>query len=163
MRLRPRRAPRPDLAVRRGERLLAWTDTSVGPVGGTREALYLPDRRVPWEHVESAHWDRDTSELVVREVGSWGEPRPVHRALVDEPGRLLELVRERVTASVVLQRHVPVLGERGLRVVARRGSSGARALTWTYDLDDGLDPEDPAVRAAAERGLAAARAEVEPG
>ena len=158
-----RRRERPDLDVRRGERLLAWTDTSLGPVGGTREALYLPDRRVPWEEVESAHWDRDTTELVVREVGTWGEPRPVHRMSVDEPGRLLELVRERVTASVVLTRYVPVAEGRGLRVVARRAASGDRALLWSYDLDEGLDPLDPAVVEAAEAGLAAARAEVEPG
>ncbi|MDN4175582.1 hypothetical protein QWY28_21650 [Nocardioides sp. SOB77] len=159
---RPRRDT-PDLGVRRGERLLAWSDTSLGPVGGTREALYLPDRRVPWEEVQAAHWDRDSTALVVREVGTWGEPQPVHRLSVAEPGRLLELVRERVSASVVLTRHVPVVGGRGLRVVARRAAAGDRALTWAYELDEGLDPDDPGVREAAERGLAAARAEVEPG
>ncbi|WP_223124250.1 hypothetical protein [Nocardioides marmotae] len=157
------RRERPDLDVRRGERLLAWAETSVGLVGGTREALYLPGRRLAWEEVESAHWDRDTTELLVREVCPPGVPSPVHPILLAEPGRLLELVRERVSASVVLTRHVPVSRGRGLRVVARRPASGDRALTWGYVLDEGLDPADPAVREAAERGLAAARAEVEPG
>ncbi|MDN4163533.1 hypothetical protein [Nocardioides abyssi] len=161
---RPRRAERPDLDVRRGERLLAWTATSLGPVGGSRDALYLPDgARVPWEQVEAATWDQDAGELVVREVGTWGEPKPVHRMAVDEPGRLLQLVRERVTASVVLTRYVEVAAGRGLRVVARRAASGDRALAWSYDLDEGLDPADPAVQEAAERCLAAARSEVEPG
>ena len=63
--------------------------------------------------------------LRVSEVGAWGEPRPEHRFVIDEPGRLLELVRERVTASVVLQRHVPVDGRRGVRVIARRAPGGA--------------------------------------
>ncbi|WP_435747112.1 hypothetical protein [Nocardioides sp. SYSU DS0663] len=154
---------RPDVAVRRGERLLAWTDTSQGPVGGTREALYLPGCRIPWELVEAATWDVDTGELVVREVGTWGEVRPVHRFSVAEPGRLLQLVRERVTASIVLQRHVPVDGRRGVRVVARRAPTGDRALSWVYEFDEGVDPDDPAVRAAADQALVAARAEVETG
>ena len=147
----------------RSERLLAWADTSAGPVGGTREALYLPAGRVAWEEVESASWDRDAGILVVREVGTWGEPKPVHRLTLDDPGRLLPHVRERVTASVVLTRYAEVSAGRGLRVTARRSASGARELSWTYDLDEGLDPADPAVQQAAERALEAARAEVEPG
>jgi hypothetical protein len=159
----PRRRERPDLDVPRGERLLAWTDTSLGPVGGSRDALYLPTARLPWEQVETASWDRDTGELVVREVGTWGAPGAVHRMSVDEPGRLLQLVRERVTASVVLTRYVEVGAGRGLRVVARRAASGDRSPTWSCDLDEGLDPADPAVQEAARHRLAAARAEVEPG
>ena len=36
--------------------------------------------RLPWEQVEAADWDRDTSTLRVSEVGSWGEPRVEHDA-----------------------------------------------------------------------------------
>lgn len=156
------RTARPQLAVPPGERLLAWADTADGPVGGTRDALYLPDgTRLPWEEVEAVDWDRDESVLVVSEVGSWGEVRREHRLAIDEPGRLLELVRERVTASIVLQRHVPVAAGRGLRVIGRRAPRGDRPIAWVYEFDEGVDPDDPDVRAAAERALVAARAEVE--
>jgi len=156
-----RRATAP-VDVSPGERLLAWAATADGPVGGTRDALYLPaGDRLPWEEVEAADWDLEESVLSVSEVGSWGEVRRTHRLVVEEPGRLLELVRERVTASVVLQRHVPVDAGGGVRVIARRAPRGDRPLSWFYEYDAGVDPDDPAVRAAAEQALAAARAEVE--
>ena len=105
------RTPSPSVDVAPGEKVLASTTSTDGTVlAGTRDAFYVvaagETRRVPWEQVEAADWDRDTDTFRLSEVGSWGEQRPVHMATLDEPGRLLELVRERVTASVVLQRHV---------------------------------------------------------
>ncbi len=166
MRARARSAP---LEVAPGERVLAWAATADGTVvAGSRDAFYAgsstPDARVttrvPWEQVEAADWDTDTSVLRIREVGTWGEPRPEHRFEIEEPGRLLELVRERVTASVVLTRHVPISGRRGLRVIARRAPRGDAPITWVYEFDAGVDPDDPAVRVAAETALRAARDEV---
>ncbi|MEO5852726.1 MAG: hypothetical protein ABIQ15_09475 [Nocardioides sp.] len=159
--MRALRRDRPDLAVGRGERLLAWCDDVDGrTVGGTRDALYLPDHRIPWEQVEATDWDADAEVLTVKEVGSWGAVRPVHRLGLDDPGRLLQLVRERVTATVVLQRHVPLDGRRGVRVIARRAPSGDRSLSWVYEYDEGVDPADPVVRAKAEEALASAQDEV---
>jgi hypothetical protein len=153
--------------VSAGERVLAWTTATTGEtLAGTREALYLPGRRLPWEDVEAADWDRDTEEFRVVEVGHWGEPRAEHRYAIAEPRRLLELVRERVTASVLLVRHVPIEGRRGVRVIARRAAGGERAVRWIYEYDEGIDPDDPTVRLAAETALAAAQDEVglmEPG
>jgi hypothetical protein len=147
--------------VAAGERVLAWTHAATGEVlAGTREALYLDGLRLAWEDVEAADWDRDTGQLRVSEVGRWGEPRVEHRYPIAEPGRLLELLRERVTASVLLVRHVPIDGRRGVRVIARRPPAGDRALRWVYEYDEGVDPDDPAVRLAAETALAEARDEV---
>jgi hypothetical protein len=155
-----RRERRPDLPVAAGERLLAWTTTTDGTVvGGTRDAFYGPDR-LPWEQVEAADWDRDSDTFRVSEVGSWGRPRPSYEMTLSEPARLLQLVRERVTASIVLQRHVAVRGGRGLRVVARRAPAGAGELTWLFEFDEGVDPEDPFVAHAAQEALLAAREEV---
>ena len=159
---RPGGRERPPIEVGAGERLLAWATTAQGPVGGTRDALYLPDARVPWERVQATDWDRETSVLRVSEVGSWGAVRPEHVLDVEEPGRLLELVRERVTASVVLQRHVPLEGRRGVRVIARRAPSGNQPVQWIYEYDEGVDPADPVVQAAAAEALEAARADVGP-
>ena len=167
----PRRE-RPPIEVAPGEKVLAWTATVTGEVvGGTRDAFYIAAAssssvesvetiRVPWERVEAADWDKDTSALRVSEVGTWGEPRPEHVLTIEEPGLLLELVRERVTASVVLQRHVPLEGRRGLRVIARRAPRGDQPMHWVYEYDEGIDPDAPDVRAAAAAALRAARDEV---
>lgn len=155
-----RRRGRPALDVAPGERLLAWATTSSGVVvGGTRDAVYLPER-LPWEQVEGADWDSERSTLRVREVGSWGDPRAQHELTIEEPGKLLQLVRERVTASVVLQRHVPVEGRRGVRVIARRAPGRHDELSWVYEFDEGIDPEDPEVRRLAAEALVAAREEI---
>ena len=159
------RTSSPSVAVARGERVLASATTAEGTVlAGTRDAFYVvtdgDTRRVPWEQVEAAGWDRDTDTFRLSEVGSWGEQRPVHTGTLDEPGRLLELVHERVTASVVLQRHVSLGGRRGLRVIARRAPSGAGGVQWVYEYDEGVDPDDPTVRAAAREALELARRDV---
>lgn len=166
------RRDRSPIRVERGERLLADAVAAEAHLGGTRDAFYVvrgrgrgtvelaETLRIPWEEVQAADWDEETSTLRVSEVGHWGELRPEHRFTVEQPGRLLELVRERVTASVVLQRHVPVDGRRGLRVIARRAPRGNRPVRWIYEFDDGVDPADPEVRRLAEEALDAARADV---
>jgi len=158
--VRLRRAPRPDVEVGPGERVLAWAEAGDGAVlAGTRDAVYLAGSRLPWEQVEAADWDREAEVFRLSEVGSWGEPRREHTFVVGEPGRFLELVRERVTASVVLQRHVPVRGVAGVRVIARRAPRGG-ALAWFLDYDEGLDPADPDVRREVDAALSLARGEV---
>jgi hypothetical protein len=150
--------------VAAGERVLAWATAGSGAVAGTREALYLPSdpgpRRIPWEQVESADWDLDSETLRVREVGTWGQPRPSYSLVLRDPSRLLQLVRERITATVVLQRHVPIRGKQGVRVIARRVPTGGRELAWMFEYDEGIDPDDPFVDHAAQEALAAAREEV---
>jgi hypothetical protein len=162
------RRRRPPIAVAAGERVLADAVAEGAHLAGTRDAFYAlaagdaAPLRVAWEAVQAADWDADATTLTVTEVGTWGEPRPRHVYVVREPGRLLELVRERVTASVVLQRHVPIAGRRGVRVVGRRAPGGAGPVEWLYEFDQGIDPADPTVLAAAREALAAAQAEVGP-
>ncbi len=150
----------------RGTKVLAAAGDRAGTwLLGTRDHLVVvptegEPTRLPWEQVESAEWHRDDDRLRVSEVGTFGRPRPVHDFLIDEPGQLLTLVRERVTASVVLQRRVTVRDGRGLTVVARRAPRGTGDLTWSYELDPGLDPDDPEVRRLAEQGVRAAAEEL---
>ena len=140
MKLRP-----PRLAT--GERPLATSTTTDGvAVAGTRDALHIGDLRIPWEVVEKADWDADTSTLTVTEVGSWGEVRPVHQLVVTDPGRLLELVRERVTASVVLQRYVPIQGRRGLFVIARRAPRESRIAPTSRPMSTACSRSRPCER-----------------
>jgi hypothetical protein len=166
------RRERPAIRVERGERLLADAVAEEGRIGGTRDALYAVRSRgggglgleetirIPWEEVQAADWDQESSTLRVSEVGSWGQVRPEHVFTLEAPGLLLALVRERVTASVLLQRHVAVAGGRGLRVIARRPPGGDRPVQWIFEYDEGVDPDDPAVQAVAEQALEAARADV---
>ncbi len=160
------RRARPPVDLTPGEKVLAWAGAADGAVlAGTRDAfvLHRPDgsvRRVPWEHVEAADWEAEQSRFRLREVGRWGEERREHTALLADAGLLLGLVRERVSASVVLQRHVAVRGRSGLRVIARRAPHGRDDLFWLYEYDEGIDPADPTVEAAAAQALAEARVEV---
>ncbi|HET7356059.1 MAG TPA: hypothetical protein VFJ09_05215 [Nocardioidaceae bacterium] len=149
------------------EKVLASATTQDGTwLLGTRVALYLvapapgEPRRIPWEQVERADWQRDDQRLVVAEVGRYGEVRPRHTFFLDQPGALLSFVRERVTASVVMQRRVVVDGRKGLFVIARRPPGGAGEISWAYEFDAGVDPADPRVAELAEQGLRAAAEEL---
>lgn len=163
--------------LRQNERVLASTAGADGSwVLGTRRLLVLvgpgpaseprpasdphpATRQIPWEQVEGATWDQDSSKLQVTEIGSYGEQRPAYSLELDDPALLLQLVRERVTASIVLQRRFPVRGSIGLRVIGRR-SPGGGPVTWMHDYDPGLNPDDPEVALVAEQALTAARADV---
>lgn len=151
----------PTVEVAPGERVLATCSTTDGQVlAGTRDALYLAGERIAWEQVEAADWNRDDEQFRVSLVGAWGQPRVEHTLPISDPGRLLELVRERVTASVVLQRHVALKGRRGVRVIGRRAPRGTGEIEWFYEYDEGIDPADPEVHQAATQALAEARADV---
>jgi hypothetical protein len=152
----------------RGERVLASAVAGDDTwLLGTRDALVIVTAddsiRVPWERVETADWDRDQERLRVAEVGEFGRPRPVHTFTMTEPRRLLELVRERVTASVVMQRRVVVGGRRGVLVIGRRAPRGDGEISWACEYDEGVDPDDPTVRLVVDEALAAAQGEVGPG
>ena len=79
---------------------------------------------MPWEQVEDAAWDHEGERLRVAGVGEFGQPRPSYTFEMEDPALLLQLVRERVTASIVLQRRVPVRGRLGLTVIGRRSPVG---------------------------------------
>jgi hypothetical protein len=152
------------LRLRRGERILAWTASSDDTwLVATRTELHLvrpPEvETIPWDEIERADWDRDTDRLRVTEVGTFGVTRRVHETTLVQPGNLLAVIRERVTATVLLQRRAEVPGKGGLTVIARRPPEGG-PLRWLYEFDPGVDPEDPAVRKVAEAALRAAAAEV---
>jgi hypothetical protein len=149
----------------RGDKVLAAAAATDGTwLLGTRDALVVVEPadtiRIPWERVETADWEREAERLRVAEVGEFGQVRPVHRFELPTPGDLLPMIRERVTASVLLQRRVTVSGKRGLKVIARRAPHGRGEITWAYELDAGIDPEDPDVQAAAALGLRAAQDEL---
>lgn len=147
------------------ERPLAWAVDSDGRwYVGTDRALHLADgngfRKLGWEQIERADWHQGHERLAVVEVADWGEPEQRHEIAVSDPGQLLELLRERVTKSVLTTVFARVRGRAGLSVVARRSPVGADPVAWSYVLAPGLDPDDPEVKAVAERTLRQAAAEL---
>ncbi len=145
-------------------RVLASAETADGTwLVGTRDALVVVSAAdgevatVPWEGVQRADWDVETSTLTVERVEEFGTPVVPMVFEVAAPGPFLQLLRERVSASIVVQKRVVLERKRGLTVIGRRPPSGDGEVTWAYELDKGLDPADPAVLAAAEAGLREAR------
>ncbi|MBP2356618.1 hypothetical protein JOF29_007728 [Kribbella aluminosa] len=135
-------------------------------VAGTRAALYLPsdsadaERRVGWEQIERANWDSEASVLHIYETTDFGTPLHASELKVEDPGRFGQLLRERVDASIVVQRHVPLSGKRGVRIVGRRNPAGTDAeVTWNIVLDKGLEPSQPGVVEAADAALREVRDE----
>jgi hypothetical protein len=143
-----------------GERVLAWVVSGDSSLVATEAALVLPDgdapgARVAWDLVLRAHWEADVVE-VTAQSGAGGRP-VLHRIALDaDPGALPEVVRERVNASIVVQHHVELVGERGARLVARR-TPGSDELRWSVVFDPGLDPRDPDLRRRADEALTALR------
>lgn len=156
-------APRVPQHVREqlgAERVLAAAAADDGAwLVGTRDRLHAvgdQPRSWPWEQVLRADWDEEKRRLEVVPVGEYGAPVERRSFTLDGAADLLTLVRERVSASVVLQRWVQVRGRRGFRVFARRPPRGGQ-VTWAFELDDGVDPADPAVREAMDEALAQAQ------
>src|SRR5699024_9235278 len=125
------------LPLRKGERALAGApDASGRYVVASTYALHLPAdsdgsterswERLGWEQVEHAEWERDDERLRVTPVVGFGErARQRTVAMSDAPDvgqrrvdRLLAVIRERVTASVLLDRQVPIGDDYVFRVVA---------------------------------------------
>lgn len=146
------------LPLPRGERALAAAVTHDGvPVVGTRVALHVGERRIGWEQVHRADWDPEAGRLTVAEIGEFAAQRPTHVLEFDDPGLLLELVRERVTSTMVLQRHVSLQGKAGVFIIGRRAPGGE--TVWYFDFEDGVDPLDSSVRQAAHEAMARIRAD----
>lgn len=170
MRLLPQRRPglpdeaRANARLAKGDRVLAWAEVAEGGwLLGTRTHLVhvpvdAPPARLAWSEVQAADWASDTGTLSVSEVGEFGRPRTRRTFRLDDGDLLLQLVRERVQASIVLQRHTPVHGNRGVTVVVRRQPDGALALLVEYD--EGVDPGAEQTARIVEAAVARARDEV---
>ncbi len=129
------------------ERVLAWSSlvgggAAVATMGGLR--ILTPRGKLisqPWVGVDHAVWDQDSAMLVIWWVDS-RQTTPLE--ILDDVGRLPEVIRERVQASVVLTSSVVLPGGRIARVALRRDASGG--LTAQSLLPPGVreDAEDVA-------------------
>lgn len=147
---------RDGLGLRPGERILAAAQDARGQwFAATEQALVSAGRRVPWVDVSHAQWLPDESVLLVDPVpGTFDRLR----VALPEPGRLPEAVHERVMASIVVSRRVPVSPGTSVRVVGRDDGSGG--MVWQVLPEAGVDPADPEVRRATDAMVTQLRGEI---
>lgn len=115
-------------------------------------------RQLGWHQIERGGWDVERSRL------TWTcyDAELEHHELT-EPGRVPEVFGERVTASIAMQKFVPLTGERGVVVTARRDLATAGPAQWHATLTGGLRWESPGVREAVDGVLAEVRTEYDLG
>ena len=141
-------------------RVLAWGAT---PAGGA--VVALPDRLsvheggawsdTGWHQVLRGGWDAEASAL------HWTGPDGDHTVPLADPGRIPEVFRERVEATILLQHSVDVGPGRVVTVSARRDQSGRTPVAWALHAGRGVRLDDPEVAALATAELERLRTEYE--
>lgn len=170
------------------ERVLAWAGSEADPAGdlviGTHGRLSVstgssesPSRSGPsgpgspadepaddparawshlgWHRIERGSWNGEARRL------SWTDYDGVRgSATLPRPGRVPELFRERIAASIAVEEIVQVGGGRSVAISGRRDLSAPESrLEWQTSLSRGLNWQQPGLRALAEEVLARLQAE----
>ena len=146
------------LGVRSGERIMA---SGMGPskyqppiVVATDRALYFASEsepvRLSWPEITRAGWEDPW--LTIETVS--GENITLH---LSPAGELPPVVRDRVTASVLIRERVQ-LDVGGSVVCVGRRAPLSDTITWLLEFDSETDSQDPEIRASADRALGELRA-----
>ncbi len=138
-------------------RVLAWASSADGPVVGLVDRLAWSSsdgwRFVGWHEIASGGWDVTSGTL--RWTLVTGE---TENLLLDDPGSLPDLFRERVDASIVVQQRVELADDLAALIVARRLLDDDTApLIWSLNRQG--ESWDAAQEAQADAELARLQAE----
>lgn len=153
------KAARESVQIQTGEHVVTWSRSPIASgsafLVATQKALYFDDHfphgRVPWDAIAKANWDEPMLQLVLQPNG---EATPsVVQVQLEEAGQMPTTVRERVTASILLQERVLLDGDKGALMVARK-SSDTGEIRWNIVFDSGLDPQNPELRRRADEMVA---------
>ncbi|HSU35993.1 MAG TPA: hypothetical protein VLJ88_10060, partial [Propionibacteriaceae bacterium] len=107
-----------------------------------------------WHEIEHGTWNSETAVLSwTRHGGGRGSVQ------LTQPGRMPELFRERIAATIALERFVPLAGERGVTITARRNLDDAGSISWHSTLTRGLTWQTEGVREAVDEAMARLRGE----
>jgi hypothetical protein len=150
----------------RTPRILAWARSPTGFCIGSPAALSIGDEtgftHLGWHEIEHGGWNSETLRLSwVRYPSEDGRSRRGFVELI-EPARLPELFRERVAASIVFERFVPLTAsdDGGVTISGRRDLAGsADRISWHASPTRGVNWRDDAVRAEADQMLERMRIE----
>lgn len=149
------------LGVHKGERIMA---SGMGPekyqppvVIATDRALYFSGAdkdakpvRLAWTEIIRAGWEEPWLTIDTND----GEKITLH---LDPAGELPPVVRDRVTASVLIRERVP-LDIGGSVVCVGRREPGSDRVMWLVEFDPDTDVESTEIRASADRALGELRA-----
>jgi len=143
-------------------RILAWAAGpeayAVASVGGLAVGSAAEFRQLGWHDIERGGWDVERGRL------TWKLYDAAHEHLeLAEPGRVPEVFRERVAASIAMEKFVPLTGERGVVLTARRDLTGSAPPRWHATLTRGLRWDTPGVPEAVETVLSDVRREYDLG
>ena len=112
----------------RPARILAWASTSTGFCIASPATLSYGDEEgwthVGWHEIERGGWNAELHKLTWALHAAPGRSSPQGSLELVEPGRLPELFRERISATIAIERFVPLVGERGVTITARRDLGG---------------------------------------
>ena len=160
---------RSSLATQPGRpaRILAWATTSTGFCIASPASLSYGDeqgwKHVGWHEIERGAWNAELRTLTWALHTAPGKPSPRGSLELVEPGRLPELFRERIVATIAIEKFVPLMGERGVTISARRDLGGTGAVVWHSTLTRGLSWQTAGVRAAVDQAMEQVRTEYDVG
>jgi hypothetical protein len=147
----------------RPARILAWGTSSEGWCIGSPAALsYRRDgvwHHVGWHEIERGDWEAEQRRLSWSQYVGADESTRAVSVVLTEPGRLPELFRERISASIAIQKFVAISGERGVLVTARRALGPSGEIIWHGTVTKGLSRRTESVQEAVDQATAAVRSE----
>jgi hypothetical protein len=147
----------------RPARILAWAKTSTGYGIASPTILSYGDedgwKHIGWHEIERGSWNAEQGQLSWVLHAAQGNAAPRGSLELVKPGRLPELFRERISATIAIERFVPLLGERGVTITARRDLGVSDTIAWHSTLTRGLSWDTDGVRAAVDQAMEQLRTE----
>lgn len=141
------------------ERILAWATSGEGYCVGFPAVLSYGNvgewTHLGWHEIESGGWNSETRRLSWRTYAG-------RRGMLDlaEPARLPELFRERVAATIVVEKFVVLDDRRGVTISGRRDLARPDApIAWHSTLTRGITWHTEGVQELADRALEQVRTE----
>jgi hypothetical protein len=141
---------------------LVWARTADGYCIGSPARFSYSDEldwtHLGWHEIERGTWNSETAVLSWTRHGGGRGSVPL-----TQPGRMPELFRERIAATIALERFVPLAGERGVTITARRNLEDEGSISWHSTLTRGLTWHTEGVREAVDEAMARLRGEYDLG
>ena len=147
----------------RPARILAWAMTPAGFCIAS-PATFSNGNEDAWEHIgwheiERGGWNAELRTLSWVFYAAPGQAATRGSLELIESGRMPELFRERISATIAVEKFVPLSGERGVTITARRDLGGGGAVSWHGTLTRGLSWQTNGVPAAVDQAMEQVRAE----
>mgnify|MGYP000290575808 CR=1 FL=1 len=141
--------------IESNEYLLAWSLHSGGVLAVTDKRLISSDPHgisfILWQDSISAKWEQPLLSVVVIK----GESPETLAWKIDEPGLVPTAVRDRVTATIVIDRIVDIPEVGRVRFIARRTPAG---VTWSTVPESSVDGESAPIQERIREALRSLRA-----